>query len=118
MPYYNLFVPLKAAAEDEFETSAQLEDAAIDMMISISEAIADDTFEAMVFGITMLNPLQARITVQMTRPLEVAMFAAAVEPFVATGLVARLSVAETLVSSKGKPLADGAEDAVELLLDA
>ena len=116
MPYYNLFVQLKAATEDEVATSEQLEEAAIDMMISISDAIADDTFEAMVFGITMLNPLQARITVQMTRPLEVSMFAASVSPFVATELVARLSIAETLVSAKGKPLADGAEDAVDLLL--
>lgn len=116
MPYYNLFVQLKAATEDEAEVAEQLEDTAIDMMISISDAIADDTFEAMVFGITMLNPLQARITVQMTRPLEIAAFAAATSPFVEIGLVARLQVAETLVSSKGVPLSDGSEDAVDLLL--
>jgi hypothetical protein len=114
MPFYNLFVHMPAAHEDEAQLLETVEEAGIDMMVAISEAIADPTFEAMVFGTTVLNPLQARLTVQISRPLEVAVFAATAEPFI--GLAARLLVGEVGTSSKGMPLHDGGAEAIEIPL--
>jgi hypothetical protein len=114
MPFYNLFVHLKAAYEDEAQLLEVAEETGIDMMVAISEEVADQTFEAMVFGTTVLNGLQARITVQVSRPLEIAVFARGAEVF--AEIATKLLVAEIATNSKGMPLHDGGADAVDLFL--
>lgn len=70
MPYYSLNLTFKESIGEQ-EAHDLIQELGISICIDLVDAHgSDDTFEAMVFGTTVLGPKQGSIKIQVSRPLE------------------------------------------------
>ncbi len=79
MPYYTLNITFREPV-DEMAAHDMLQELGIEICQDISYAIDvdHDTFEAMVFGTTVLGPNQGTVKMQMSRPLELPLVASCI----------------------------------------